>query len=102
MAWTRAIGCVSLLIAQLNYSRCSPEHTLRPAPNRPSAELTSDEVQKGCAIATVWSELHLVEIRCPAPSGITGQRYCIDGATIGSFRKKNNLLVNCLTQPDQK
>jgi hypothetical protein len=102
MAWTRAIGCVSLLIAQLNYSRCSAEHTLRPAPNRPGAELTSDEIQKGCAIAAVWPDLHLVEIRCPGPAGITGQRYCIDGATIGSFRKKNNLLVNCLIQSNQK
>jgi hypothetical protein len=101
MARSTSVACACLLIAQLNYAKCGPEYRLKPTSTRQAAELRPDEVQRGCAISSVWRELHLVEIRCPEPSAQV-QRSCIDGATIGSYRKKDNLLVNCLFEPAKK
>jgi hypothetical protein len=93
-------ACACLVIAQLNYAKCGSDQELKRAPSRQSAELTADEVRQGCAISSVWPDLHMVEIRCP-PSR-EARRYCTDGAKIGAFNKKNGLLVNCLIEPGKK
>src|SRR5438046_920920 len=52
---TSTIGaCLCLLIAQLNYSKCSSDYTLRPAPTRVTAELTADEIRNSCTVSSVW------------------------------------------------
>jgi hypothetical protein len=89
------LACACLLIGQLNYAKCGSEYRFRTAPSRQNAELTQDEVQRGCAISSTWADLHMVEIQCPAPSAVTTARYCTDGATIGIYRKKDDVLVNC-------
>src|ERR1700730_12804482 len=94
---TLALSC--LLIGQLNYSKCGSEYRFRTAPSRQNAELTPEEAQRGCAISSVWRDLHMVEIQCPAVSAVTAHRYCTDGATIGIFRKKDDVLVNCRIEP---
>ena len=99
---TTAVASACLLIAQLNYSKCGADHTLKRAPSRQAAELTPAEVNGGCAIAAVWPDLHMIEVRCPERSKVKVQRFCIDGATIGSFRKKDHQLVNCLIEPPRK
>src|SRR3982074_1654931 len=96
MARSTCVACACLLIAQLNYAKLGPESRLKPTSPRQAAELRPDEVQRGCAISSVWRELHLVEIRCPEPSAIQVQRSCIDGATIGSYRQKDNPPMKCL------
>jgi hypothetical protein len=107
--------CVSFLIAQLNYAKCGSEHTLKRAPNRLTADLTAAETSSGCTIVSVWPDRHLIEVRCP-PSGVSPsstaktagtaskevQRYCIDGATIGAYRKKTGELVNCFLESEIK
>ena len=93
-------ACACLVIAQLNYAKCGSDQKVKRAPSRQRAELTADEVRQGCAISSVWPDLHMVEIRCP-PSG-RARRYCTDGATIGAFNKNNGLLVNCLIEPGRK
>jgi hypothetical protein len=97
-----AAPCAFLLIGQLNYSKCNSDYTLKTAPTHPAAELTPEEVKSHCVISSVWPDLHMIEIRCQDSPALNIQRYCIDGATIGSFRKKNELLVNCLIDPRKK
>jgi hypothetical protein len=94
---TLALAC--LLIGQLNYAKCGSEYRFRTAPSRQKAELTPEEVQGGCAISSTWRDLHMVEIQCPAQLAATAHRYCTDGATIGIFRKKDDVLVNCRIEP---
>ena len=94
---TVALAC--LLIGQLNYAKCGSEYRFRTAPSRPKAELTAEEAQRGCAISSAWPELHMVEIQCPEASAPAAHRYCTDGATIGIFRKKDDVLVNCRADP---
>jgi hypothetical protein len=96
--------CVSLLIAQLNYAKCGSEHALKRAPNRPAADLTDAETRAGCTIVSIWPDRHMIEVRCPAnpanPTMKELQRYCIDGTTIGAYRKKTSELVNCLKEAE--
>jgi hypothetical protein len=99
MTRSGTLACACLLIGQLNYAKCGSEHRFRTAPSRQNAELTPDEMQRGCAISSVWPDLHMVEITCPAAPSVTAHRYCTDGATIGIFRKKDDLLVNCRIEP---
>jgi hypothetical protein len=96
------IASVCLVIAQLNYAKFGPDHKLKRAPSRPKAELTANEVQRGCAISSAWPELHMVEVQCPGATAGRAQRYCTDGATTGVFNKKSGLLVNCLIEPKKK
>jgi hypothetical protein len=98
MTRSATLTCAVLLIGQLNYAKCGSEYRLSSAPTRQKAELTQDEIQRGCAISSTWEDLHMVEIQCPPPStasAVTTHRYCTDGATIGIFRKKDDVLVNC-------
>jgi hypothetical protein len=90
---TVALAC--LIIGQLNYAKCGSEYRLKTAPSRQRAELTPEEAQRGCAISSIWQDLHMVEIQCPAASAVTAHRFCTDGATVGIFRKKDGVLVNC-------
>jgi hypothetical protein len=97
---------VSLLIAQLNYAKCGSEYVLKRAPSRSTADLTETEMTSGCSVESIWPDRHMAEFRCPPnranPTMKALQRYCIDGATIGAFRKKTGELVNCLMESDLK
>jgi hypothetical protein len=97
---TVALAC--LLIGQLNYAKCGSEYRFRTVPSRPKAELTPEEAQRGCAISSIWHDLHMAEIQCPAASAVTAHRFCTDGATVGIFRKKDDVLVNCRIEPGVK
>jgi hypothetical protein len=98
--------CASLLIAQLNYAKCGSEHTLKRAPSRPTADLSETEMTSGCSVVSIWPDRHMVEIRCPPnPANRETkelQRYCIDGTTIGAYRKKTGELVNCFMESEIK
>jgi hypothetical protein len=100
-AMTRSVAMAwaCLLIGQLNYASCRSDYRVRTAPSRQRAELTAEEVQRGCTISSIWQEMHMVEIECPATPAASIRRYCTDGTTIGIFRKKDGVLVNCRIEP---
>src|SRR5580704_8901405 len=90
---TVALAC--LLIGQLNYAKCGSEYRFRTAPSRQRAELTPEEAQRGCTISSIWQDLHMVEIQCPAASPVRVIRFGTDGARVGISGKRDGVPVNC-------